>query len=65
MTAKPCPFCGSDDVEVFDYPFKEHRALNGCFAHCMACGARSGNYATVEDALKAWNERTENGGEQG
>lgn len=55
--AKHCPFCGSTKVGLFDYPFKEHRALNGCFAYCTECGARTGNYYTVDDALKAWNER--------
>lgn len=55
--AKPCPFCGSTNVEKFDYPFKSNRMLNGCFVYCMACGARCGKYRTIDDAVNAWNTR--------
>jgi Lar family restriction alleviation protein len=56
---KPCPFCGSMDLYKFQYPFKRKQGIRGCYIKCNQCGAASGNYETVEDALKAWNERTE------
>lgn len=61
--AKPCPFCGSDDLYSFDYPFTRKPGIRGCFVKCRGCGAESGKYETVEDALKAWNERKGNGNE--
>lgn len=54
---KPCPFCGGDDLLTFQYPYKRKPGLRGCFIKCKTCGASSGNYETIEDALKAWNER--------
>ena len=56
---KPCPFCGADDLYSFQYPFTPKPGIRGCYIKCNHCGASSGNYETVEDALKAWNERTE------
>ena len=53
---KNCPFCGASDVKVFDYPFKR-RPVKGCYAYCDRCGARTGVYLTVDDAVKAWDER--------
>lgn len=58
--AKPCPFCGGRDLYRFQYPFKRKPGIRGCYIKCNGCGASSGNYETVEDALTAWNERKEN-----
>ena len=55
--AKKCPFCGSKEITCFNYPYRK-AGLRGCFVTCKACGATSGKHETVEDALKAWNERT-------
>lgn len=55
--AKPCPFCGGVDLFAFDYPFRRKPGLKGCYIKCNRCGASSGNFETVTDALKAWNER--------
>ena len=57
MHAKPCPFCGGRDLQRFEYPFKRKPGIRGCFVKCNSCGAASGNYETIEDAIKAWNER--------
>jgi Lar family restriction alleviation protein len=57
--AKPCPFCGSDNLYGFEYPFTRKPGIRGCFIRCNNCGAASGNHETIEDALKAWNERDE------
>ena len=56
--AKPCPFCGSNDLFMFAYPYRRKPGLRGCYVRCNRCGASSGNHETVEDAVKAWNERT-------
>lgn len=55
---KPCPFCGGRDTERFIYPFKRKPGLRGCYVKCADCGAGTGNYETIEEAEKAWNERT-------
>lgn len=55
--AKPCPFCGSNDLFMFAYPYRRKPGLRGCYVRCNRCGASSGNHETVEDAVKAWNER--------
>jgi Lar family restriction alleviation protein len=59
MDAKPCPFCGSKDLYRFEYPFTRKPGIRGCYIKCNKCGATSGSYETVDDALKAWNERKE------
>jgi Lar family restriction alleviation protein len=52
-----CPFCGGIVVKAFDYPFKARRQVKGCYVYCDSCGARTGVFYTVSDAIKAWNER--------
>ena len=57
METKPCPFCGETDLYKFEYPFRRKPGLRGCFVKCKGCGATSGNFETVEDAMNAWNTR--------
>lgn len=57
MGNKPCPFCGSYDLFAYDYPFRRRPGLKCCHVECNNCGARGGLYETVDDAIKAWNER--------
>ena len=51
---KLCPFCGAnadcidEDVPVGYYPF---------IAFCRMCHARTNNYKTYDEAVKAWNIR--------
>lgn len=52
-----CPFCGGDDMFTFQYPYKRKPGLRGCYVRCKTCGASSGNYETIEDAIAAWNKR--------
>ena len=66
---KPCPFCGGQNIG-----FDSCKLLEECanFEECRlseyhsivckcikgGCGASSGYYLTVEDAIEAWNRRT-------
>ena len=49
---KPCPFCGSNEVE----PFKKvnHELFGFC---CWNCGAESGFGGTEKRAIEKWNQR--------
>ncbi len=50
---KPCPFCGSKDVQ--NVPFFD------CFrVICRNCEVKTGIYSTKNNAAKEWNRRTNN-----
>jgi Lar family restriction alleviation protein len=51
---KDCPFCGGEGQQ---YEGTADEAGERHFVECVQCGARSGIYATEEDALKAWQMR--------
>lgn len=54
---KPCPFCGSDEVEV------EHNAHGEFWCYCPACYSRTGTYDQENGytlAIEAWNRRADN-----
>lgn len=48
---KPCPFCGSKNIEVF--------GKDEYWTRCTECGASGPEdyNATPEDAIRAWNQR--------
>lgn len=59
---KPCPFCGGQNIVIL----KESQSLDDlsfplyalvCNWNNGGCGASSGNYPTVEEAIDAWNRR--------
>jgi hypothetical protein len=61
--AKPCPFCGSNKVNICDTHFQpEQRA-----AYCVSCRMPEchggvfvlghGEFETIHAAVSAWNER--------
>lgn len=52
---KPCPFCGSGDVEIeyLDKEFHDHYM----FVRCKSCEASSAIYFTRKRAIAAWNRR--------
>lgn len=47
---KPCPFCGSKDLELLG-----HFSIR--WVACNSCYAESGSYDTDEEAIEAWNRR--------
>ena len=50
---KPCPFCGSTDVEsVYRFEKGDHFIIA-----CQECGARSSPCLTEHEAVKMWNKR--------
>jgi len=50
MNARPCPFCGGDELEIID---PSEYAVG-----CEACGAM-GPWSTDRDnAVELWNNRT-------
>lgn len=53
---KPCPFCGNDNLEVYDY------ALPGdprpkCSVNCEICMTVGPQEPTEQEAISAWNRR--------
>ncbi len=50
---KPCPFCGSDNVDIY-----KHKNENKCVV-CYKCYSGSGNYMTDDLAVEAWNRRAD------
>ena len=68
---KPCPFCGGDDIEIFStYPYFRDKNAYGWMAMCADCGCAVGfilhepsmlcvEFATIDEAIAAWNARAE------
>ena len=55
-----CPFCLSDDIQTAtdDYTYGAFR-YEYWFACCPDCGARGPMAKTEEEAIRFWNDRTE------
>jgi Lar family restriction alleviation protein len=52
---KPCPFCGCKDVRVQD-----HRFVKDVFSvTCWSCPADMTGFPTEQDAIAAWNRRSQ------
>ena len=67
-TLKPCPFCGGPAVLCKELEPDGYCSYKVAYVKCDECGANTGKYiidgyyginATVRDAIKAWNRRTE------
>lgn len=63
---KPCPFCGGN-AEFFTSSPRVGKLSNGAalpalpvvgHLYCSSCGARTADYATAEQTVLAWNQRT-------
>lgn len=52
---KPCPFCGSEDVELNSYLIGNKYLFFVTDTECLADGPVFG---TEEEAIAAWNRRT-------
>jgi Lar family restriction alleviation protein len=61
---KTCPFCGGHDIEVYEHYGKAAGLeYGGFYPECTKCGCRLNYYESREEALKAWNERDNDGRE--
>lgn len=47
----PCPFCGSENVEIAEFPKANY------YAECRGCAAKTNGAATEMRAIVAWNRR--------
>ncbi len=57
MDVKNCPFCNglpeaAKEHGVVILPEESYHVV-----HCQNCGARTGLFETLEDAIKSWNKR--------
>jgi len=52
---KPCPFCGSDEIEI------EQTHPEAIWFRCSNCGAETSAADHVDKALSIWNQRYEQG----
>jgi Lar family restriction alleviation protein len=55
---KSCPFCGSNEAELF-YPSEYRTGANNrdWYIQCFDCNVETAEYLTVEEAIAAWNTR--------
>ena len=57
---KPCPFCGSLNVDVFSAFGEPSTDKNFMDVECIDCGAQGGLGEGEEKAVAAWNKRAGN-----
>ena len=61
---KPCPFCGSEWVQIRWIGFSEGQASGykpGYRGECTDCFAMTSAFLNAEDAKEAWNRRVTDG----
>ena len=51
---KPCPFCGSENIEIVRSPITER-----FIAACNSCAASSRYFNDEDEAIDGWNRRAE------
>lgn len=59
---KPCPFCGNSAYDHITYNFRICKSRHT--VKCTKCNV-SMEYRDKKSAIKAWNTRTNVGGEKG
>ena len=52
---KPCPFCGGK-ANIMRFSI-----ISGAYCFCMGCHVKMPNSLTREEAIEAWNRRSEDG----
>lgn len=52
---EPCPFCGSDNVNVYGWSVMVEYNIQ-----CDNCGCSTKDWESVKEAVVAWNKRTNN-----
>ena len=53
---KPCPFCGSESVDVIEH--KSHMLASTFGVICLQCEAQTKQFFTAKrTAIRAWNRR--------
>lgn len=65
MNLKPCPFCGSKNVEL-EHCYRGIVSSTKCaYIQCKSCGAKTDEvfistaYSCDEKAIELWNKRSE------
>ena len=66
---KPCPFCGSDDVEIVRQDWEEDETSHHNTVNCNHCGAtvsfavcectRGYESISADETVRMWNTRAE------
>lgn len=51
---KPCPFCGSENIEIVRSPITER-----FIATCNSCAVSSRYFNDEDEAIEGWNRRAE------
>lgn len=52
---KPCPFCGSEEIHI-----ETLKKFGTSYLWCKQCGAEISLYNSLDEAVSAWNGRTNN-----
>lgn len=68
MKIKSCPFCGSDNIveersarERISYSSSASTSSTRYQIACRNCNCQTGYRLYLDDAIEAWNRRTDNG----
>ncbi|MBR4016353.1 MAG: Lar family restriction alleviation protein [Oscillospiraceae bacterium] len=60
---KPCPFCGAKSelcMEPWDFEKREPAKDAKYVVECGECLSRTDTYNSEDEAIEAWNRRTDN-----
>ena len=55
---KPCPFCGSKDVGVYEDIYGNYANILKCVL-CRTCNCRTSARRNENEVVEAWNRRAE------
>ena len=56
---KPCPFCGGDDIKLYNSPVYTGLDRDAWSVRCRDCDSRISVYDTKAEAIEKWNTRPE------